>query len=255
MIRQIIKAQTPENALVKRIPNEPYLNISEFYYDTIQGEGVTAGVPAAFLRLQGCELNCSYCDTREVWRFGNVYSFSEIFDLMNSTMIIPKLQEGQHLIITGGSPLLQQEALAAFLNEFYMRYSFMPYVEIENECTKSLDGALVHWIQQWNNSPKLSNSGLLANKRIRPEILKTLDRWEDSWFKFVVSCEEDWKEIQRDFLDRGLISKDKVILMPQGATREELEKNRETVVNMAIQHGVRFSDRLHVELWSDKKGV
>jgi organic radical activating enzyme len=255
MVKQIIAAQTPENAKVKQIPKEPYLNISEFYYDTIQGEGVTAGMPAAFLRLQGCHLGCSYCDTKEVWRFGNVYSFSEIFDLMNSTMIIPKLQEGQHLVITGGSPLLQQEALLDFLKVFYSIYRFEPYVEIENECSIMPVPELMDWVEQWNNSPKLSSSGVSMSKRYFPDILHCMSHREDSWFKFVVSCEKDWEEIQSDFLTTGLINMDQITLMPQGATREELEKNRETVVNMAIQHDVRYSDRLHVELWSDKKGV
>ena len=82
-----------------------------------------------------------------------------------------------------------------------------------------------------------------------------MSKLDNSWFKFVVSCEEDWQEIQAEFIDTNLISKSQIILMPEGQTREELEKTREMAVNMAVDHGVRFSDRLHVTVWNKKTGV
>lgn len=84
-------------------------------------------------------------------------------------------------------------------------------------------------------------------------MLHVLAAQENSWFKFVVSKEEDWKEISSEFA--RFINKSQIILMPEGATREELEKTRPITLEMAIKQGVRYSDRLHIVIWDRKVGV
>ena len=253
MVKQIIPADAYNTRKVFQKDGENYLNVSEFFYDTIQGEGIYTGHPAAFLRLRGCSLSCLYCDTKEVWMNGSTYSFGELFNLINSSMLIPKLKNGQHLVITGGSPLLQQDRITSFLNEFDKIYKFVPFIEIENECV--IMPSEFMYIDCWNNSPKLSNSGILKNRRYKPGVIQRMSTLKNSWFKFVVDCEEDWEEIKMDFLDPSLIRKEQIILMPEGVTRTELEKNRLLVIDMAIRHGVRFTDRLHITLWNKKVGV
>lgn len=254
MVKQIIPADAYKTRKVFKKDGEKYLNVSEFFYDTIQGEGIYIGHPAAFLRLKGCLLNCSYCDTTEVWNYGSPYNFNELFELIDNSNLIGRLFFQQHLVITGGSPILQQKRLAVFLSEFEKRYKGLPFIEIENECVGIPSLLLTKRISCWNNSPKLSGSGIPRKLRYKPEIIQRMSTLKNSWFKFVVDCEEDWEEIAMDFVENGLIDKEQVILMPQGATRAELEKNREIVVNMAIQHGVRYSDRLHIELWDKSVG-
>ena len=102
------------------------------FADTIQGEGVNAGVISTFIRLQGCTLQCTWCDTLDVWPIGNEYSFDEIFEMFESINLIEKFENGQHLILTGGSPLKQQERLIAFLKAFATKYDFLTNTEIEN---------------------------------------------------------------------------------------------------------------------------
>jgi len=234
-----------------------FLEISEFFCDTIQGEGVNMGCPAAFLRFQGCVLDCGFCDTQEVWRFGNPYSFMELYEMMEHPEfdLIRKLRVGQHLVITGGSPLKQQFQLLSFIQGFVERYGFVPYIEIENECTIMPSTLLTKYISCWNNSPKLINSGNSNAARFKFHVLQKLAALSNSWFKFVVSKQEDWDEIEVDFIKILLIKKSQIILMPQGATREELERNRETVLNIAIEQGVRYSTREHVVIWDKKTGV
>jgi 7-carboxy-7-deazaguanine synthase len=237
-------------------PSDPnFLEVAEFFMNTVQGEGINIGHPAAFLRMKHCTMSCVWCDTQEVWRFGNPYTFHELFSLMEGYGLIKMLKNGQHLVLTGGSPLKQQKALGLFIWKFIEKYGFKPYIEIENECTITPDERMKAYVDCWNNSPKLSNSGNLDLIRYQPILLKGLNFLENSWFKFVVTNDKDWEEIKRDFLDRFLITKDQIVLMPQGATREELHANRDKVVEMAIREGVRFSDRLHVELWDKKTGV
>ncbi len=236
------------------IPTEPYLNISEFFCDTIQGENFV-GWPATFLRVQDCTLNCSWCDTQEVWRYGNPYTFKELFDLIDKADLPRKFKEGQRLVLTGGSPLKQMKPLTAFLMEFRAAYGFKPFVEVENECTLIPDQPFINLVDLWNNSPKLGNSGNPRSKQFRPPVLQKLAGLKNSWFKFVVSREEDWAEIERDFLLTGLIKKSQVVLMPMGASIAELRLNRPVAVEMAIKNNVRYTTREHVVLWDKKTGV
>ena len=232
-----------------------YLEISEFFFDTIQGEGIYMGVPAAFLRLQHCTLDCVWCDTKEVWRFGDPYSFMELYYMMEESNLVRKLRAGQHLVLTGGSPLKQQIQLFSFIQGFIERYGFKPFIEIENECTIMPSSLLATMIDCWNNSPKLSNSGNSVQARLKPIILEKLRDFKNSWFKFVISDEMDWNEIKVQYIDTGYVKREQIILMPEGVTREEIASNRELVVNMAIEQGVRYSTREHVVIWDKKTGV
>lgn len=199
----------------------------------------------------------SNCDTQSVWRYGNPYTFKEIFELMEDPKfdLIRKFKEGQHLILTGGSPVKQQDRLIDFFNEFEERYDFLPFIEIENEGTLMPKQELIDIVKIWNNSPKLSHSGNPDILRYRPKILFFLSTLENSWFKFVVSTEEDWQEIKRDFLDKGLIRKNQIVLMPLAGNRVELHQNREFVIELAVRENVRYSSREHVEVWDILTGV
>ena len=233
----------------------PYLNISELFCDTIQGEGVTVGCPAAVLRLQGCTLNCHWCDTRAIRDNGNAYSFEELFTLMNMYNLIDKLHKGQHLILTGGSPLLQQGVLTSFIEEFVDRYRFKPFIEVENECTRHPNPDFALLVDLWNNSPKLESSGNTIFERYQPEIIRYLSDRPNSWFKFVISKTKDWEEIDEYFIRPQLIRRDQIILMPMGRNRKELNLHKMIAVNLAIQNNVRYSSREQIVLWDDKIGV
>ncbi len=237
---------------VKKVPGEDKLAISEMFADTIQGEGAYAGVPATFIRLQGCTLDCVWCDTTEVWREGNEYTFKEILDLLEP-FADKYCTDEQHIILTGGSPLKQQDRLVRFMQAFFDRFHFAPLYQVENEAVLMPVPAFAIKIFAWNNSPKLSNSGMKERARIKPDVLQVLNQFQKSYFKFVVRNESDWAEIEKDFLP--YISKSSIILMPEGQTQEELSKTREIVADIAIKHQVRYMDRLHVILWNKKTGV
>lgn len=236
----------------KKVEGPNKLAISEMFADTIQGEGINAGVPATFIRLQGCTLSCHWCDTLDVWPHGNEYSFDEVFVFLSPH--IEKYRNGkQHIILTGGSPLKQQLILYLFIKDFIQRFGFKPYIEIENEAVLLPYAHLWPLVDCWNNSPKLSNSGMKHRARVQPDVLEFMSNLQNSWFKFVVDCEEDWEEILMDFLP--YIRKEQIILMPQGQTQVELNEVRERVADMAIRHQVRYMDRLHIVLWNKKTSV
>lgn len=239
----------------KEVEGIDYINVAELFSDTIQGENFI-GYPSTFLRLQSCTMSCIWCDTQEVWRFGNPYTYDELFILIEKYDLIRKFKEGQHLILTGGSPLLQQNKLISFLDKFIERYEFKPFIEIENECALMPHKKIVEYVDLWNNSPKLKGSGNADFIRYQPHILSFLSKLNNSWFKFVVEGNDDeWEQIETMFIIPKLIKKSQIVLMPLGATREELFNNRLKVVEMAVNHNVRYSTREHVVLWDKKTGV
>ena len=254
MSTQIITAFPCTKRRLPSIDRDFVLNISEFFCDTIQGENFV-GWPATFLRLQHCTLDCSFCDADEVWKQGNPYYFSELFVLMEGVDLIRKFREGQRLVLTGGSPMLQQNQFISFLTQFKKKYGFKPYIEVENEGVIDPKWHFIELIDCWNNSPKLANSNISLERRYKPNVLRKLSELSNSWFKFVVSRDTDWYEIQADFLNPELIRKDQIVLMPQGETREELFANREIVLNLAIRENVRYSTREHVVIWDKRIGV
>lgn len=228
-----------------------HLVISEKFY-SIQGEGRTMGIPAVFLRLSGCNLLCQsdswICDTIEVWRKGVKTEFENVL----TEEMVEALQNGAHLVFTGGEPLQHQSGILNFIIWFYEQYRFNPVIEVETNGTIAPVMELRGFIDYFNVSPKLSNSGEPYEKRFKIEALRSLNNLTSSIFKFVVSNEEDWKEICKDFLDLNF---KKIWLMPAGSSRGELEKTREIVAKIAIENHVRYSERLHIGIWNQKTGV
>lgn len=254
MVKTAISAFPRE---IKKISGDKttVLHIAECFGNTVQGEGISAGVPSIFLRMQNCTLNCTWCDTTEVWRRGNPYSVEELLSIWKFYNIDQDLRSKHHLVITGGSPLLQQQGLTKLFKGFVDSLSFTPFIEVENECVRMPDSYFLSYISQWNNSPKLSNSGMKKSIRYKPDIIKFMSGIYNSYFKFVISEESDWDEIEKDFLMPDLIKKEQIILMPEGSSREELRKAYTHVLDLCCKHGVRMSDRLQVTVFDKVVGV
>lgn len=253
----LIKSNPTEQLIAPE--GQPVLRVAELFCNTIQGEGVSVGMPATFLRLQGCTLSCKWCDTLEVWRDGNPYTIDQLLDIFSKYPDVLKTMfngvHSQRLILTGGSPLKQQHQLIQFIYAFRDRFRFDPCIEVENEVTIPVMRRMELFVHQWNNSPKLSNSGMPKAARYKPEIIAETAKFDNSWFKFVIKGYDDWEEIEQDFLKPGLISRSQIILMPEGATREELQSHYDEVVSLCTKESVRFSDRLHITCWDRKTGV
>ena len=89
------------------------LKISEIF-ESIQGEGASAGAPCSFLRLATCNLRCSYCDTKYSWDFKN-YDYDTEVELVSVDEVLRRLPRTDRIVVTGGEPLLQQGALLELL--------------------------------------------------------------------------------------------------------------------------------------------
>jgi 7-carboxy-7-deazaguanine synthase len=236
--------------MAKQKINTEHLSISEKFY-SIQGEGRTMGFPAIFLRLSGCNLLCKsddwICDSIEVWKKGIKTTFEDVFDPLD----IERLKNGVHLVITGGEPMLHQNQIIEFFKWFREEHGFKPYIEVETNGTVLPERALYLYINQWNVSPKLLNSGEDFDKRFNLQVLKTLNG-TNSMFKFVIKNELDVIEI---FTNYGFLKKQKIYLMPAGATQEELNAVRTDVIELCKKYILKYTERLHIVAWNKKTGV
>ena len=228
------------------------LTVSECFY-SIQGEGQTMGIPAVFLRLAKCNLLCKsnfwVCDSIEVWQQGVKTEFSKVL----SKEYVNRLREGAHLIITGGEPMLHQRSIVRFLEWFHNVFKFWPITEIETNATLMPDDSMLKYVDYWNCSPKLENSGEPFERRVKPLVIKTIDSQENAIFKFVISTPTDVIDLMQDYGDH--LTMKNVVLMPAGETQEKLNETRKTVIDQCLLLGLRYSERLHIVIWNQKTGV
>ncbi len=214
-------------------------------FHSIQGEGVSQGTPCVFLRLAGCNLACSWCDTAYSW--DGTAPGARLTPEKAAELVLQ--YPCRRLVLTGGEPLIQQKAIPAMLR-------LLPNhaVEVETNGTLMPDEELLERVTQFNVSPKLPHSGNDAAKIWKPAILRHLAGTGKAWFKFVVASEDDVKAVLRRASEAG-IPAERILIMPLASTREELDARRARIVEWCLRRGLRFSDRLHIAIWDSKKGV
>jgi len=264
------------------VKDDNNLKISEAFY-SVQGEGISTGVPAYFIRLQGCNLICGgkdgclrdegkatwYCDSETVWRQGENYTNEELVDKMAKDVGLESILNGEtHLIWTGGEPLLphHQKSISSFLEHMKREYGIKNiYNEIETNGTipftpqfgedKPFRNSLYFQTDQINCSPKLYNSGMEKDKRINQEAIEMIRDHPNSWFKFVVSDEQDIKEMEYDFIYPYEIDKSQIILMPGVDNLDELSERTRFAYDMTKKYGYRSCTRGQVLAWDRVTGV
>jgi 7-carboxy-7-deazaguanine synthase len=234
--------------------NPQRIRVAEMFY-SVQGEGHTIGVPAIFLRLSGCVLNCQWCDTTEVWRQGKYYDIDEMDAIFRERNFYAKMKKGAHFVITGGDPLIQQKAIVSMLmrmKEFGQRIEYM-FIEVETEGVLMPSPELIPLVRQWNVSPKLINSGMPEEKRLKPEVLNW-HAFSNSYFKFPVRTRADLEEVD-EYIRRFRLRRNRVYLMPICNTRAEHQQVALEVAEFAKFTGLLFSPRLQLILWDRATGV
>jgi organic radical activating enzyme len=129
-----------------------------------------------------------------------------------------------------------------------------PHFEIETNGTLLPGAAFLDRIDQLNVSPKLANSGVSKELRLKIEVLSSISTTGKADFKFVIGSQADLDEVLA-LIEAASLPRDRVFLMPKALTVAELEANQGTVAVMALAHGLRYSDRLHLRLYGAKRGV
>jgi len=285
-------------------PNKLLIS-SDFY--SVQGEGISSGVPSYFVRLGICNLTCGMsrqftnnlakeqtledgeifegdlvkegkatwtCDSTSQWLWrGEDKEFQYLIDRWKEQGIYDDIKNGIiHIIWTGGEPTIKghQEAIRNFI--WYWKSvdpsinkiesgglihtdAITAFNEIETNGTVYIDHPL--WIQldQINCSPKLSNSGMTEKQRINPEAIKRIMEHNNYQFKFVISNEEDVKELFRDFVVPFSIPLTNVVCMPGLDDVANFEERTQFVLEMAKKYKFRGLTRLHIAAWNKTLNV
>ena len=229
-------------------------------FASLQGEGPSAGVPVAFIRLSRCNLAGTWCDTAYTWRFegDNRPHRDEVTFERKANQVKLSPQDaaervaamGQNrLVVTGGEPLMQGAALAAMLEH-------LPdiTVEVETNGTTKAPPALDARIDQYNVSPKLAHSGNAAELALIPERLAAYAADERAFFKFVIAEPSDVDEVL-EIVSAHQVPASRVFLMAEGTTSEVQRERQVWLSDLALKHGFRMSDRLHIHLYGDTRGT
>ena len=283
--------------------NMAKLKVAELFY-SIQGEGRYMGVPSIFLRTFGCNFKCAGfgmpkgelsnevediaslvhhydnykqlplvstgCDSYASWdpRFKDLSPVLTTDSIVDSIieMLPHKRWMEEHLVITGGEPLLGwQRSYVDLLSHENMKG--LQELTFETNGTQSLQQDLKIYLHQWainrsrgaitfSVSPKLSISGEKWEEAIRPEIVYEYSQVGRTYLKFVVANKEDVEEAQEavdEYRKRGF--RGHVYLMPCGGVEKLYTLNARNVANEAMRLGWRYSDRLQVPLFKNEWGT
>ncbi|MFQ3592485.1 MAG: 7-carboxy-7-deazaguanine synthase QueE [Gemmataceae bacterium] len=228
------------------------MRFAELFY-SIQGEGLLAGVPSAFVRTTGCPLRCVWCDSPHT-------SWQPEGENWTLDAVLAQLQAWptRHVVVTGGEPVVAAgiEELCQLLHESGYHIT----VETAAIAFKPLACDLA------SLSPKLSNStphqregGRYAlqhdQRRLRPEVIRAFMEHTAYQLKFVVDQPSDLAEILALLEQLPPVPPDRVLLMPQGITSAELYQRGPWVAELCKQHGFRYCPRLHIELYGNTRGT
>lgn len=234
-------------------------------FDTIQGEGRNMGRHTAFVRLSECNQSCSWCDTPQTWAFTpekaekhdteTVYSKLDWQVTKEVEEVVEQIyaQNQESVVITGGEPLMQQNAVINLIKGLKQKNPEY-HAEIETAGTIIIKDELLELLDQINVSPKIANSGNLLTKRRKPLALSKLAAAEKTDFKFVVTKEEDIDEIL-EIVELSGIDHDRVFLMPEGRTPEEIQQHSVMVGDLVKKHGFNMTTRLHILMYGAKRNV
>jgi 7-carboxy-7-deazaguanine synthase len=223
------------------------MKIAELFY-SIQGEGSLIGVPSVFVRTSGCNLRCSWCDTPYTsWNpEGEERSVDEILELVGA-------HPARHVVVTGGEPMIAPEIVA--LTERLRARSLHITIETAGTVFAAVACDLMSISAKLAHSTPEGRLGMQHERlRFQPEVLQRLIAAYNYQLKFVVSHPDDLAEIER-MLARISADRAKVILMPEGIEPKILHERGVWLAEIAKSQGFRFSPRLHVELWGNRRGV
>lgn len=280
-----------------------HLKVSELFY-SIQGEGRYMGVPSVFLRTYGCNFTCggfgmpkgemsserdviaikaedytdykslplvsTGCDSYASWdpRFKHLSPVLSTVSIVDSILaILPHNRwMDEHLVITGGEPLLGwQRAYPELLSNENMRS--LKEITFETNGTQELSQDLTTYLQQWkinreknaltfSVSPKLSISGEKWSEAICPNIIRQYESVGFVYLKFVIATSEDAIEADKavqEFRNGGF--RGPVYFMPCGGVESLYNLNAKNVAIEAMNRGYRYSDRLQVPLFKNLWGT
>lgn len=198
---------------------------------SIQGESTTQGEITSFIRLSGCNLDCSYCDTKWSHKDGTDMSLSEIISSV-------KKHKSKYVTVTGGEPLLQKNCFS--LLQMLAEQNF----ETSLETNGTIDISEVHCGVRIIMDIKCPESGMERFNYLKnTESLKP-----DDELKFVLSSETDYEWAKEIIYRLKLADKCKILMSPIEKTMTSRQL-AELILRDKLE--VRLNLQLHKLIWGD----
>ena len=225
------------------------LRIAEIF-ESIQGEGLLTGTPSTFIRVSGCNLRCSWCDTPYAsWNpEGPTLTVDEILEQVGSP---------SHVVLTGGEPMLF-DSVERLCSELKKRGVHIT-IETAGTVFRKIECDLM------SISPKLANStpddpDWRTRHEETRQNLTPLTRLIETYphqLKFVVGdqVESDFEEINQLLQHLPPVEKCRVLIMPEGIDTKTLTRRMKALIEPVIHEGWRLCPRLHVELFGNTRGT
>ena len=280
------------------------IKIAELFY-SIQGEGRYMGVPSVFLRTFGCNFKCAGfgmargetseeantidpdlytdyktlplvstgCDSYASWdpRFKHLSPVLDTDAIAHAIVdsLPHKEWRDEHLVITGGEPLLGWQKQYPDLLD-HPKMAGLKEITFETNGTQKLTAEFRKYLLNWSLgnksrgrdaltfsvSAKLPCSGESWSDAICPDIVSQYQDVGTTYLKFVIATEEDLKDAERaveEFRAGGFTGP--VYIMPVGGVERVYSVNNRAVAEMAMRKGWRYSDRLQVPLFKNEWGT
>lgn len=227
-----------------------HVNVNEWFGPTVQGEGPHMGRRCGFLRLAGCNLSCSWCDTPYSWDWKNYDRDTESHPMQVEAIAEQVNAMGvELLIITGGEPLLQQRAIPD------IRRLTGCSIDVETNGTRAPQPDVIDAVDLFCVSPKLAFATDPETWRIHDDALAVfaeLARQGKAIFKFVAEKVDDFVEV-RALRDRHNIPDSSIWIMPEGYTQDRHLEHLRQLASPIVAEGWNLSSRLHVLAWEKER--
>ena len=225
------------------------LRVSEIFA-SIQGEGAWSGTPSTFIRVSGCNLRCSWCDTK----YASWYPEGPILTLDQILRQVECLTPN-HVVLTGGEPMLF-EPIEQLTKELKDR-GYAITIETAGTVDRKVEADLL------SISPKLANSTPEGEEkarheraRWRPQIVRDLIARYPHQLKFVVNPEKpkEIDEVKRALNEIDPPKETRIFLMPEGTDSATLHRRERLLAEICLQNDWRLSSRLHIHLYGNERG-
>ncbi len=215
------------------------MKISEIFY-SIQGEGTLAGYPTIFIRASGCNLRCSYCDTK--------YAYEEPGTEMNINEILGRIKQykARYVCVTGGEPLFQKETIELIDKLLKIGYN------VSLETNGSIDiSNIADKFSSYEQSFLISLDIKCPSSRMHGKMmLSNIDKLrKHDQLKFVIDNREDYEYAKKLIGEYN----PKCIILFQPVWGKDPKKVAEWLLSDALN--ARLSLQIHKIIWGDKRGI
>ena len=237
-------------------------------YTCLQGEGKYIGIPHILIRVTGCRLRCQFADSFCDTPYASWKPEKGKFTLDDIVKFYEENPNVKHTMITGGGPTIHAELLQE-LCIIGKKYNHIITIETEgSEFVQTVADCISLSPKLSNSTPKPGTWMDYANREVTEKDKRLHEKWRcnyeameqliynhpDYQLKPVISSWNDLQEL--DYIQDELgIPNNKVWLMPEGLTPEQLKERRVWLMDICQKQGYNYSDRLHIIAYGDIRGV